>query len=193
MAAKLPKMMPLRQKKGPREMAERKRAHEAAAEIVRDAGGRIVGRTKLQKVGYLLQLAGFGDDFRFEYRHYGPYSEDLASAISTAEAFDLVTETERPNAWGGSYSIFELTRDAGEPEDGDRARFAAAAAEIGSLELELAATAAFLHVREHAADPWEETRRRKPEKAGNGRLDRAKQAYRTLRALPSRIPLPEIA
>jgi hypothetical protein len=31
---------------------------QKAAEIVRDAGGRIVGRTKLQKIAYLLELSG---------------------------------------------------------------------------------------------------------------------------------------
>jgi uncharacterized protein YwgA len=68
-------------------MAKHKPDWQKAAEIVRDAGGRIVGRTKLQKVAYLLELAGLGDGFQFEYRHYGPYSEDLAGAIQMANAF----------------------------------------------------------------------------------------------------------
>ena len=58
--------------------------HVKAAAIVRDAGGRLVGRTRLQKVAYLTQLAGFAGDFPFEYRHYGPYSEDLAEAMEIA-------------------------------------------------------------------------------------------------------------
>lgn len=166
---------------------------QKAAEIVRDAGGEIVGRTKLQKVGYLLELAGFGDGFRFEYRHYGPFSEDLAAAIETADAFGLVAEEERQAGWGGRYSIYRATDKSGDRPVDDRARFAETAARFGSIELELAATAAYLRAAEGIADPWEETARRKPGKSNEGRLDRAKDIYRTLRALPSPVNLPDIA
>ena len=46
-------------------MIDAKASRNGAAEIVRDGGGRIVGRTRLQKVAYLLELAGFGGGFRF--------------------------------------------------------------------------------------------------------------------------------
>ena len=45
-------------------MASQKQAWDKAAAIVRDAGGRIVGRTKLQKIAYLLELSGLGEGFR---------------------------------------------------------------------------------------------------------------------------------
>ncbi len=173
-------------------MANEKRERQKAAEIVRDAGGKIVGRTKLQKVAYLLQLAGFGDDFAFEYRHYGPYSEDLANAIRVADAFGLVSETEHVANWGGQYSIFTATEQAGDRALGSRSKFAEAAAEIDSVELELAATAAFLRAVEGVPDPWEETARRKPEKVRDGRIDKAKEAYRRLLALETVKPLPSI-
>ena len=54
----------------------RKRDTEKVADIVRDAGGKIVGRTRLQKIGYLLELSGLGEGFSFDYRHYGPFSEE---------------------------------------------------------------------------------------------------------------------
>ena len=44
-------------------------AHRAAA-IVRDAGGQIVGRTKLQKIGFFLEVAGVGSGFPFRYKHF---------------------------------------------------------------------------------------------------------------------------
>ncbi len=163
-----------------------------AAEIVRDAGGQIVGRTKLQKIAFLLELTGLGDGFRFEYRHYGPYSEDLANAINVAGAFGLVDEEERPATWGGMYSIYSATPDAGLRAKGQRSDFAEKAAQFGSIELELAATAAYLYAIENHSDPWEETVRRKPEKVGDGRLDRAKDAYRDLLALPTPKRLPDI-
>ena len=59
---------------------DRKRDIDKVADIIRDAGGKVVGRTRLQKLGYLLELSGLGDGFSFEYRHYGPYSEELAAA-----------------------------------------------------------------------------------------------------------------
>ena len=171
-------------------MAKHKTDWQKAAEIVRDAGGQIVGRTKLQKVAYLLGLAGLGDDFQFEYRHYGPYSEDLAEAIQMADAFGLVTEEERRADWGGIYSIFSSTDRAGSRNQGVRAHFAEAAAKIGAVELELAATAAYLHTVEEFSDPWGETARRKPEKARDGRLEAAKRAYKQLEQIA---PLPNIA
>src|SRR5437667_5086933 len=129
---------------------------ESAAEIVRDAGGRIIGRTKLQKVAYLLELAGLGAGFCFEYRHYGPYSEELAEAIKLADAFGLVTEEERRADWGGMYSIYAVTGKAQYHASGPRAAFAETAAQIGAVELELAATAAYLSSVEGSAKPWEE-------------------------------------
>lgn len=169
-----------------------KSARQAAAEIVRDAGGQIVGRTKLQKVAYFLEVVGLGDGFHFRYLHFGPYSDDLADAIEMAEAFDLVTEEERRATWGGHYSIFTATAQAGERDHGQRARFAEAASRMDSIELELAATAAYLRIVEEHDDPWAETARLKPDKAENGRLDKAKTAYRALTRLEVPNPLPAI-
>ena len=84
---------------------------QKAADVVRFAGGRVVGRTRLQKVAYLLQAAGFDDSFPFEYRHYGPYSEDLARSIEFAGVMDLVSEEVRKTDWGGFYSVYEYVGD----------------------------------------------------------------------------------
>ena len=165
--------------------------HLAAARIVRDAGGRLVGRTRLQKVGYLMQLAGFGNEFEFEYRHYGPFSEELASGMEIARAFGHVQENELPTEWGGRYSVYTLAQP-GSPEDARRAAFVQAAKDINAIELELAATAAFLHAVERRSDPWAETRRRKPDKATGGRLEQARAAYERLRALDTPAPLPAL-
>ena len=81
----------------------------------------------------------------FAYRRYGPFSEELASDARDANALELFSEEERPATWGGFYSIF-TARQAGHPEDVDPARLALVreAAVASSIELELAATAAFL-------------------------------------------------
>ncbi len=155
--------------------------HLIAARIVRDAGGELVGRTRLQKVAYLTQLAGFSSELRFEYRHFGPFSDDLARGMEIATAFGDVQEVERQADWGGWSSIY---RTNAPPELGaeDRGAFVRRAVEIGAIELELAATAAFLATQEHVSDPWAETARRKPEKAANDQLDKARNAYSRLRA-----------
>ena len=168
--------------------------HEKAATIVRDAGGRLVGRTRLQKVAYLTQLAGFGRDFPFEYRHYGPYSEDLAEAMEIAVGLDIVTEEEAMSASGSWYSVYSTDRTNG---DSDRARFISAASEIGAIELELAATAAYLYVEEgcrggNSGDPWKITAQRKPSKAADGRLRKAKIAYSKLLRIAPPKSLPVI-
>ncbi len=162
----------------------------SAARIVCDAGGKIVGRTRLQKIAYLMELAGLGDGFVFQYRHYGPYSEDLSMAIREAKLFDLVEEEERPAQWGGHYSIYTTRGESSAVVA--RTAFASTAARIGAIELELAATAAYLYAVEGREDPWEETRRRKPEKARDGRLERAKEAYQNLQALHTPSPLPRL-
>lgn len=174
--------------------------HKKAAAIVRDAGGELVGRTRLQKVAYLSQLAGFAEDFPFEYRHYGPYSEELAEAMKIASGLQFVKEKEKQADWGGWYSIYsvEPPEPEGVPVDDNRANFISAAAGISAIELELAATAAFLFAKEgvgrdNEGNPWEETAERKPEKAGGGRLKRAKEAYRQLQDIDTPTPLPQIA
>jgi uncharacterized protein len=80
-------------------MTEDRRSLQAqmrmVARVVGDAGGEIVGRTRLQKTVFLLGLAGFQDQFRFAYKHYGPFSEALADAAELAVAFDVMSERQR--------------------------------------------------------------------------------------------------
>lgn len=162
-----------------------------AASIVRDAGGIIVGRTKLQKIGFFLEIAGVGDGFLFRYKHYGPYSEQLADATQHAAALRLIIEKESVANWGGLYSTFSSQVPADQNTDTARIRLAQEMVNADAVELELAATAAFLAC-EHFSDPWAETARRKPEKAEGGRLEGAKQLYRRLQEVPTPRALPKI-
>ena len=168
-----------------------KRDFEKARDIVRDSGGRVVGRTRLQKIAFLFELTGVGDGFAFEYRHYGPYSEELTIATRNAQLLDMLNEEEIPTSWGGFYSIF--TTDAA-PNDGvakSRVKLAKVASAADSVALELAATAAFL-ASEGDQDPWGETIRRKPEKAQDGKIDEAVELYRELLAIKTPNSLPRI-
>jgi uncharacterized protein YwgA len=164
---------------------------QRAAEIVRDAGGQIVGRTRLQKIAFILEAAGLGAGFQFRYKHYGPYSEQLADAAQTARIVGMLREQETPATWGGLYSTYhsQLQPDHFVPEA--RRRLAQQLVHVDAVELELAATALFL-AYELCSDPWDETARRKPEKAEGGRLQRAVQLYQGLRQIPTPRALPPI-
>ncbi len=171
--------------------------HLLAARIVLDAGGELLGRTRLQKVAYLAQLAGFSNEFTFEYHHFGPYSSDLARGMEIATALGLVKEVEKQAKWGGRYSVYySLRRNVGSPH-ADRATFVQRAKAIGALELELAATAAYLYEVEGIGvngegNPWQETRLLKPEKASEDNLLKAAKAYAALRQVHSPKSLPEL-
>ncbi|HET6605816.1 MAG TPA: hypothetical protein VFG62_04060 [Rhodopila sp.] len=134
------------------------------------------------------------DTFKFEYRHYGPFSESLATSMDIAAGLKIVEEKEKRAEWGGWYSIYSATDRTPPSKDEQHAKFVTAAAKIGAIQLELAATAAFLNVEEGLDGPeaWAETARRKPEKAQGDRLESAKAAYRSLRQLPTPMPLPAI-
>lgn len=160
-----------------------------AAEIVRDAGGQIVGRTRLQKIAFFLEAAGLGADFPFRYKHYGPYSDLLAYAAQHASALHMINEMENVTGWGGTYSTF--TSRLNEEPNPARANLAQLMVKADAVELELAATAAYLALEGHR-DPWGETKRRKPEKSASGRLDNARRLYESLRRIPTPRPLPPI-
>lgn len=162
-----------------------------ASEIVRDAGGRIVGRTRFQKIACLLEMTGLGKGFSFTYKHYGPYSEELAFAAQIASLFGGLREEEKPTSWGGRYSIYSIDGDSELPSDSSRRRLAECASEADSVELELAVTAAFLALNGEE-DPWGQTELLKAEKAREGRLARAKKLYAKFLEVGVPKPLPKI-
>jgi hypothetical protein len=138
---------------------------------------------------YLLSVAGLENGLLFVYKHYGPYSEDLATAAREAILFGQLDETEQQASWGGTYSVYTVGGQSNSSVLTARRRLAEEAAAADAVELELAATAVFL-AKEGQSDPWAETERRKPEKAENGRLDGAKALYSRLSAIdtPTRLP-----
>jgi uncharacterized protein len=159
------------------------------AAVVRDAGGQVVGRTRLQKLTFFLVASGLEQDVPFLYKHYGPYSESVAAAAREAHLLGLMAEREDLAAWGGTYSIFTVDGQPGPDVPNSRLQLARIAAGADAVELELAATALFLS-KEGCAEAWQETERRKPEKSTNGRLDRARALYLRLSDIktPERLP-----
>ena len=169
--------------------ANQRRDFERVVQIVSVSGGRVVGRTKLQKIAYLLEATGLGEGFSFEYRHYGPYSEQLASAARSAWLLGALKEEEHPTTWGGLYSIYSVTTEPA--AESAKTQLAKIAAGADSIELELAATAAFL-ASEGLGDPWGETAKRKPEKASPTRMEGAQKLYHQLQKIQTPKPLPAI-
>jgi uncharacterized protein YwgA len=162
------------------------------AQIICDAGGHVMGRTRLQKLTYLLTVTGLAEGLPFAYKHFGPYSEQLATAARDASLLGLIRETENRTAWGGTYSDYVLTAQLQPSASTARQQLARKAASADATELELAATAIFL-AKAGYVDPWAETARRKPEKADAGRLDRAKALVRTLQQIETPARFPQIA
>jgi len=171
-------------------MAGLDEAHRVAA-IVRDAGGQVVGRTRLQKIAYFLEASGLGTGFRFRYKHYGPYSEQLAAAAQHAAALKLIVENESVANWGGLYSIFHSQIPPDPDSNPARIQISQEMVNADAVELELAATALFL-AHEGFDDPWSETARRKPDKADGDRLEKAKRLYQRLQRIRTPHPLPEL-
>jgi len=154
---------------------------DIVAAIVSAAGGRLVGRVRLQKTAYLLDQLGLNSGFDYEYHHYGPYSRDLDNAVLDAEAFGLVEEGfERRESDGARYSIFSLKPDANVKDEalGELSRERAAAliqkfANTNVTVLELAATIDWLWREEKCRDWRAEVTKRKGAKVQGGRLERA--------------------
>ena len=160
-------------------------------DIVATAEGSLVGRTRLQKTACLLTISGLSDSFGFAYKHYGPFSQELADAIEMATLFSNLNEEQRQTQWGGTFSIFSTAVQSATEKGSPRQAIIAIANAADAIELELATTAAFL-ATQGFGDPWEETASRKPEKVGNGRLERAKALYARIRKIDTPVAFPAI-
>lgn len=78
-----------------------------AAVVAAHDGGRVQGRTRLQKTVKLLQRLGLPTDYRYTIFFYGPYSEAVFADSRLLQQMGLLTEQERVN--GEGTPSFELT------------------------------------------------------------------------------------
>jgi len=119
-------------------------------------------RLKVHKIFYVLRSLGYPVVERFEYRHYGPYSEDLATDLQSTVNADHVRERvvesaededeERYKRYdyslgqrGGSYVEREFSLDSTlEAVAGGMASVAEELNQCTPLQLELIATLMFL-------------------------------------------------
>lgn len=151
----------------------------AVAGLVHLNGGKLVGKTRLQKSVYLLKLCGVDLGFDFDYHHYGPYSEDLSIAARDAEILGNL-DVEWRNSYGNEYAIFTSKCSAHLP---DETKIRNALTIMGGYDatvLELAATADFLSKNGYSSDPWTETARRKATKITADRVAKSKKLLNEL-------------
>jgi uncharacterized protein YwgA len=157
---------------------------DAVKAILDCSGGTLVGRTRFQKSAYFLEAAGVGYGFDFSYHYYGPYSEELAVAVTDAEALGLIHTDWDTSQAGFTYAIYHAVPPK-KPEESDlnhrRKEILAILDGYDAISLELAATAHYLTHNGYAHDPWEETRRRKTVKATTERVAKAQRLLAELR------------
>lgn len=102
---------------------------------------RVVGRTKLQKLIYLLKAAGAPIQYDYKLHHYGPYSAEVAGDVDLLDFIGSIEESIEPI---DIYNQFLSTFTLREPVD---ASFSPSTSELAetlnafrSTELEVAAT-----------------------------------------------------
>jgi uncharacterized protein YwgA len=154
----------------------------AAQAVIAAAGGRIVGRIRLQKIIFLIDQLGFESGFTYSYYHYGPYSEELARAIASAKIFHIIEETyEHRVADGASYSVFSVEKILDSKyikkiNSSDHIRSGLSILNRqNSTVLELAATIYWVKNFENQPHWRDEVSNRKGPKTENGRLEKAER------------------
>lgn len=167
---------------------------KAVVEILALAGGKIIGRTRLQKAVCALELTGLGFGFTFSYKHFGPFSDELKFACDYADALGLIHEERKTATWGGEYSVFATHAEASaERSDTDKSREALLRVMVDTnpIALELAITAAFLASKGFVS-PWGEVAVRKKAKATPQAMSEAKELYQQLKSVEVPKALPDI-
>jgi uncharacterized protein YwgA len=155
---------------------------EAVARLVKLNGGKLVGKTRLQKSVYLLKSVDVDLGFDFDYHHYGPYSEELALASNDAKALGLIN-VEWRSSYGNDFAIFTTPEEGVRALDSDRARSVMKILEgYETTVLELAATADFLRRNGFGERAWDETIRRKASKVNEERIKNSRKLLREIQA-----------
>ena len=135
--------------------------------LIRLNDGKVVGKTRLQKIVYLLEMAGVGHkDIDFDYHNYGPFSSELAFAADDAESLGYIKTKEHQGHHAVPYTVFRSTEHAPAFDESElteeRADALTLMNECSALVLEIAATAVYLKNNGYDKTYWDEVKRRKP-------------------------------
>lgn len=149
-------------------------------DIVALSGGRLVGRTRIQKIVYLLDAKGLKSGASYYYYNFGPFSDEVAAGVSDGKfGGSLVEKIGYRQSDGSPFSIFETDKRSrqvsqlGHLNIHEARKLIDRLSSINSTVLELAATAHWLMVIEKVADWRTELKRRKGTKTEGGRIDQA--------------------
>ena len=157
---------------------------EYAAAVVDVAGSQVVGKTRLQKIAYLLEEKGLGNGLNFDYHNFGPFSAELAFAVDDAETLGYLEAQEKLGYHAVPYTTFEALPGAPKFEEdekkSDRQEAVKAMEEYSAVVLELAATAVYLERNGYDKSAWEEVKKRKAVKATEPRLSAARNLVESL-------------
>lgn len=150
------------------------------ASLVAALGGQVVGKIRLQKIVYLLDILGLNSGFSYSYHHYGPYSSELSDATDFEHFFGDLEEEQRNRVSDGvPYTVFRTNKRiedsdlVGDLSASDIRHYASIIDGYTATELELAATAYWLAHEEKIENWFEELRKRKGVKTEEGRTDKA--------------------
>lgn len=158
------------------------------SDLLRAAGGEMVGRVRLQKSVYLLDQMGMDSGLSFDYHHYGPYSAELSDELDDEVVFgEIEEEARRRSRDGVPYSVFRV-RNAQQDHGSTLGKLPWTEAQnaLSEMEkasatvLELAATIHWLAFVERVDDWQAELFCRKGVKTRHGRDRRALQLLRKL-------------
>ena len=158
----------------------------AVSTIVKLNGGTLIGKTRLQKTIYFLEVANLGFGMHFDYHHYGPYSEELSSAIEDEIFLGNLRSEQKKTNQGFEYtefSVLDFENKNSDKED-KAVQILSTLKKYDSISVELAATADFLR-RSNFSEYWAETEALKPSKSTPERLSKARKLLSELEVLIS--------
>lgn len=148
-------------------------------------GGKLVGRTRLQKVVYLLHQCGLDGDLEFDYDKFGPFSADLARATDVAKFLKRINEVKKTGYHEVPYSEFTTNEPppdrVGNLSADDVRKALRRMNKYSAVDLELAATMAFL--TEYGVSPEDivpTVKKLKPVKATDRHLRRSRKLLKEL-------------
>lgn len=161
--------------------------------VIAAAGEKLTGKVRLQKVFYFLEQLGLRSGFDYEYRHYGPFSAELAETTEIAKALGLIEESlEFRTSDGARYSVFRTSASPsaeayGELDESRVRELMGIFRTQSSTVLELAATIDWLQRFEQVEDWRSELSRRKALTATEERIAKAEEVLRTIELPPPRV------
>ncbi|MRG95725.1 hypothetical protein [Polyangium spumosum] len=129
----------------------------AVTEVIRQMGGTVYGRVRIQKTAYFLQRMGMAEleGIDFFYHHYGPFSWTVAESLLDGERCGALREEAKPLVDDRQAYAYKLGEDVDEKVDEvSPASRELVARLVGQVRdehwrtLELASTIDFLEQRE---------------------------------------------